>query len=126
MSERRARQAEPTTKPVTERMSRLAEQKRAALEKARNADLKLRKLRAEQDRMSRISARKEHNRALIQAGILAEIAGVLRLDRGTLLGGLIYLAKSVDGKSKKARQWKQSGDAEIARREVGKTSPNPP
>ncbi len=109
-------------KSFAERMARLAEQKRVALEKAKAADMQLRKLRSEQDRQVRISARKERNRALIQTGILVEIAGLMPLDRGTLLGGLLALAKSVEGNAnaEKARQWKQAGDAEIARRETGK------
>ncbi len=37
MSERRARQAEPMTKPVTGRIARFAEQKRESLEKVKAA-----------------------------------------------------------------------------------------
>ncbi len=106
---------------ITDRIDRLAAQKQAAMEKARNIDAKLRKLRSEQDRMARISARKERNRALIQAGILVESVGLLHLDRGSLLGGLLALAKIVEGNAEKAQQWKEAGDAEIARRVKKKT-----
>jgi hypothetical protein len=44
---------------ITDRIDRLAAQKQAVMEKARNIDAQLRKLRSEQDRMTRISARKE-------------------------------------------------------------------
>ncbi len=80
---------------VAERMARLAEQKQAALEKAKAADLQLRKLRSEQDRQARVSERKERNRALIQTGLLVEIAGLLTMDRGTLLGGLLEVARII-------------------------------
>jgi hypothetical protein len=106
---------------ITDRIDRLAAQKQAALEKARNIDAKLRKLRSEQDRMARISARKERNRALIQAGILVESVGLLHTDRGTLLGGLVALAKIVEGNAEMTQKWKEAGDAEIARRVKGKT-----
>ncbi len=107
-------------KSLAERMARLAEQKQEALEKAKAADMQLRKLRAEQDRQARVSERKERNRALIQTGILVEIAGLLYMDKGTLLGGLLEVARIVDSSPEKARQWKQVGDAEIARREAAK------
>lgn len=109
-----------------ERMARLAAQKRVAMEKVKTADAQLKKLRAEQDRMARISARKERNRALIQTGILVEIAGLLQMDRGTLLGGLLALARSAEGNPEKAAQWKQAGDAEITRRETGKAKKTEP
>ncbi len=105
---------------MAERIARLQEQKQAALEKAKAADALLRKLRAEQDRKARAAARKARNRALIQTGVLVEIAGLLNMDKGTLLGGLQELARIIDGSPEKARQWKQVGDAEIARREVAK------
>ncbi|MBU2788065.1 conjugal transfer protein TraD [Acidithiobacillus sp. VAN18-1] len=101
-------------------MERLAAQKQAALDKARAADAQLKKLRAEQDRMARISARKEHNRALFQAGILVEIAGALRLDQGTLLGGLLDMARRLEDDPAVAEKWKRAGDAEIARRDSEK------
>jgi hypothetical protein len=106
---------------ITGRIDRLAAQKQAVMDKARNIDAKLRKLRSEQDRMARISARKERNRALIQAGILVESVGLLHLDQGTLLGGLLALAKSAEGNAERAQQWKKAGDAELARRVKGKT-----
>ncbi len=111
---------------ITDRIDRLAAQKQAALDKAKNIDAKLRKLRSEQDRMARISARKERNRALIQTGILVESVGLLHTDRGTLLGGLLALAKIVKGNAEMAQQWKQAGDAEIARRVKEKTKTDTP
>ncbi|WP_223306710.1 conjugal transfer protein TraD [Acidithiobacillus ferrivorans] len=108
------------TKAVEEHMARLAAQKEAALEKAKAADAQLRKLRAEQDRLARISARKERNKALIQAGLLVEMTSLLSLDRGTLLGGLLALVRSAEGNPEKTALWKQAGDAEITRRETEK------
>jgi hypothetical protein len=106
---------------ITDRIDRLAAQKQAALEKARNIDAQLRKLRSKQDRMTRIAAHKDRNRALYQAGILVESVGLLHTDRGTLLGGLLALAKIVESNAEKAQQWKEAGDAEIARRAERKT-----
>lgn len=106
---------------VTDRMARLVAQKQAAVERAKALDAQLRKLRSEQDRMARIAARKARNHALVQTGALVEIAGLLHSDRGTLLGGLMALAENVNGDPERARQWKQAGDAELARRETGKT-----
>jgi hypothetical protein len=108
---------------ITDRIDRLAAQKQALMEKAKALDAQLRKLRSEQDRMARISARKARNRALSQAGLLVESAGLLHTDRGTLLGGLLGLAKIVAGNAEIARQWKQVGDAELARRVKEKTPP---
>lgn len=105
-------------KSLQDRMARLAAQKQASIDKAKALDEQLRKLRAEQDRMAKISARKERNRSLIQTGVLAEMAGLLNLDRGTLLGGFLALAKTIDHDVEKARQWKQAGDAEISRQEA--------
>jgi len=105
---------------MTERVARLQEQKQAALAKAKAADVLLRKLRAEQDRKTRATARKARNRALIQTGVLVEIAGLLEVDRGALLGGFLALAKTLEQNPEKFQQWKQAGDAEIARREAGK------
>jgi len=105
---------------MAERVARLQEQKQAALEKAKAADALLRKLRAEQDRQARAAARKARNRALIQTGVLVEIAGLLEVDRGALLGGFLALAKTLERDPEKFQQWKQAGDAEIARREAAK------
>jgi hypothetical protein len=113
------------TQQVTDRMARLVAQKQAAMEKAKALDAQLRKLRSEQDRMARISARKDRNRALIQTGILVESVGLLHTDQGTLLGGLLALAKSVKGNAEMARQWKQVGDAELARRKAGDQDQGP-
>ena len=107
-------------KSLQDRMARLAAQKQATLDKAKALDGQLRKLRAEQDRMAKIQARKERNRSLIQTGILAEMAGLLPLDRGTLLGGLLALARTIEHDAEKARQWKQAGDAELSRQEATK------
>ncbi|MEY2343273.1 conjugal transfer protein TraD [Acidithiobacillus sp. IBUN Pt1247-S3] len=109
-----------------ERMARLAEQKRVALEKVKTADAQLKKLRMEQDRDAKKAARKARNYALIQTGILVEIAGLLQMDRGTLLGGLLALARSAEGTPEKAAQWKQAGDAEITRRETEKAKKTKP
>jgi hypothetical protein len=108
---------------ITDRIDRLAAQKQALMEKAKALDAQLRKLRSEQDRMARISARKERNRALIQTGIMVEMAGLLSIDRGTLLGGLLALARSLEGNADLARKWKEAGDEEIARRVKEKTRP---
>ncbi len=107
-------------KSMADRVARLQEQKQAALEKAKAADEILRKLRAEQDRKARADARKARNRALIQTGALVEITGLLGADKGMLLGGLYDLAKVIKEAPEKAGQWKQAGDAEIARREAEK------
>jgi len=105
---------------MAERVARLKEQKQAALAKVKAYDDRLRKLRAEQDRQARAAARKARNRALIQTGLLVEMAGLLEVDRGALLGGLQEIAKVIKDDPQKARQWKQAGDAEIARQEAAK------
>ncbi len=110
---------------IADQITRLERQKQEALEKAKAADALLRKLRAEQDRKARITERKARTRALIQTGILVEIAGLLHTDRGVLLGGLQELAQTIASDPEKAAQWKSSGDAEMARREEEKRKNRP-
>ena len=60
--------------------------------------------------------RKARNHRLIQLGALLEIAGIDTQDRGALLGAFLGLANVTD--STKWASWKQTGDAELAKRET--------
>jgi N-acetylglutamate synthase/N-acetylornithine aminotransferase len=63
--------------------------------------------------------RKARTRRLIEVGGLAEIAGIINLDSGTLLGGFITLAETIKDEAKRARM-KAEGDSRLAQREVEK------
>ncbi len=99
------------------KIERLQKQLTEHQEKAKAAKAALEQLRREQDRQARIADRKARTRNLIEAGGLVEIAGLLDLDKGMLLGALIETQKSRANDPQKAAAWKHAGDAELARRE---------
>lgn len=114
---------------MTEKISRLQAAERAAKEaekKARAAREKLQALRKEQDRKARTEARKARNLALFQVGGLVEIAGLLEMDKGALLGALLTIAEPLqqDAESPQFQQWKQRGDALLAEREAARKKPD--
>lgn len=113
---------------MTQKPNRLqaAEQAaKAAEDKARAARKKLQELRKKQDREARAEARKNRNKALFQVGGLVEIAGLLDADKGALLGGLIAIAETIQQgpASPRFEQWKQRGDALLAKRENTQKKP---
>lgn len=63
--------------------------------------------------------RKARMRRIIEVGGLAEIAGIINLDSGTLLGGFITLAETIKDEAKRVRM-KAEGDSRLAQREVEK------
>jgi len=101
---------------MVSRLERLQRRYEQSVEAAKAAKAELENLRREQDRKERIAARKARTRALIQAGGLVEIAGLLRLDKGALLGALLDVKKAAASGDNSAR-WKAAGDALLAERE---------
>ena len=102
---------------MVSKIERLQKQLTEHQEKAKAAKAALEKLRKEQDRQSRIAARKARTRNLIEAGGLVEIAGLLDLDKGTLLGALLDAQKRMANDPERTAAWKRDGDAVLARRE---------
>jgi hypothetical protein len=114
---------EPTEKTcMVSKLERLERQYNESIERAKNAKAKLEKLRREQDRKERIAARKARTHALIQAGGLVEIAGLMELDKGTLLGALVAISKDASNPANEhvMNEWKTSGDAILAEREAAR------
>jgi len=101
---------------MVSRLERLQRRYEQSVEAAKAAKADLERLRREQERKERIAARKARTRALIQAGGLVEIAGLLRLDKGVLLGALLDVKKAAASGDNSAR-WKAAGDALLAERE---------
>lgn len=66
--------------------------------------------------------RKARDHRLIQLGALVEIAGLIDLDRGTLLGGLIAMKEHLarDTGEQKAKLWKSFGDDTLMQRELAR------
>lgn len=77
--------------------------------KSRATRAELQKLRKEQDRQARIAARKERSKAIFAAGTVVEAAGLLSLDRTTLLG-LLLEAKGNLQDPQKVASWKRLGE----------------
>lgn len=109
---------------MVSKVERLQKQYAENLEKAKRAKAELVKLRREQERKDKASARKARNRALFQVGELVELAGLLDCDKGALLGGLLTVAKTLElgPESSRFQEWKQSGDALLAEREKTRKS----
>ncbi|MDX5936768.1 conjugal transfer protein TraD [Acidithiobacillus thiooxidans] len=105
---------------MVSKVERLQKQYEENLEKAKIAKAELVKLRREQERKDKASARKARNRVLFQVGGLVELAGLLDCDKGALLGGLLTVAKTLEDGPESARfqEWKQSGDALLAERKA--------
>lgn len=119
---------------MTQKFTRLQAAERAAEvaeAKAKAAREKLHNLRKEQDKKARIEARKARQSALYQVAELVEMAGLLEMDKGALLGGLLAVAEIVQQvpASPRFQQWKQRGDALLAEKEATKkpsdTTPDP-
>lgn len=109
---------------MVSRIERLEKQYKDNMEKANNAKTALDKLRREQNRQEKIALRKARNHALFKVGGLVELAGLLECDKGALLGGLMAVAKTLEHGSESSRfqEWKQSGDALLAKREAERKS----
>ena len=105
---------------MVSKVERLQKQYAENLEKAKIAKAELVKLRKEQERKDKASARKARNRVLFQVGGLVELAGPLECDKGALLGGLLTVAQTLENgpESSRFQEWKQSGDALLAKREA--------
>jgi len=105
---------------MVSKVERLQKQYAENLEKAKLAKAELVKLRREQERKEKASARKARNRVLFQVGGLVELAGLLDCDKGALLGGLLTVAQTLEHgpESSRFQEWKQSGDALLAKREA--------
>ena len=110
---------------MVSKAERLQKQYEESLAKAKNAKSALDKIRRDQDRKEKITARKARNHALFMVGSLAEIAGLLDTDKGALLGGLLTIAESLKARPDASpfQQWKSTGDALLAEREAARKSP---
>jgi len=96
------------------------DQQKSRLEKLREKQDKLRnRIRQEQSKINKLE-RKERTRQLIQVGGLLEIAGLLEIDKGVLLGSLMDLAATLNNNKNeyKKTEWKQVGDRILAEREA--------
>ena len=105
---------------MVSKAERLQKQYEESLEKAKIAKSALDKIRRDQDRKEKIVARKARNHALFMVGGLAEIAGLLELDKGTLLGALIMISQVAQNPADQhtLKNWKNAGDALLAEREA--------
>ena len=73
------------------------------------------------------AAGKARNHALFMVGGLAEIAGLLELDKGTLLGALVMISQIAHNPADRhtLKNWKSAGDALLAEREAGRKKTEP-
>ena len=112
---------------MVSKAERLQKQYEESLEKARTAKSALDKIRRDQDRKEKITARKARNHALFMVGGLAEIAGLLELDKGTLLGALVMISQIAQNPADQhtLKNWKNAGDALLAEREAGRKKTEP-
>ena len=112
---------------MVSKAERLQKQYEESLAKAKSAKSALDKIRRDQDRKEKIAAGKARNHALFMVGGLAEIAGLLELDKGALLGGLLAIAKSLNAgpDSPRFQEWKNTGDALLAEREAVRAKTKP-
>ncbi len=107
---------------MVSKAERLQKQYEESLAKAKTAKSALDKIRRDQDRKEKIVARKARNHALFMVGGLAEIAGLLELDKGTLLGALVMISQVAQNPADQhtLKNWKNTGDALLAEREAGR------
>jgi len=111
---------------MVSKLERLQRRYEQSVETAKAAKSALEKLRREQDRKKRIEDRKARTHALIQAGGLVEIAGLLEMDKGTLLGALMAIKQVAENQDVRAlERWKTSGDGILAAREAARKKANP-
>ncbi|MHB8202058.1 MAG: conjugal transfer protein TraD [Acidithiobacillus sp.] len=105
---------------MASKAERLQKQYEESIAKAKIAKSALDKIRRDQDRKEKIAARKARNHALFMVGGLAEIAGLLELDKGTLLGALVMISQVAQNPADQhtLKNWKNAGDALLAEREA--------
>jgi hypothetical protein len=105
---------------MVSKAERLQKQYAESIAKAKTAKLALDKIRRDQDRKEKIAARKARNHALFMVGGLAEIAGLLELDKGTLLGAFVMISQIAQNPADKhtLKNWKSTGDALLTDRET--------
>ena len=105
---------------MVSKAERLQKQYAESIAKAKIAKSALDKIRRDQDRKEKIAARKARNHALFMVGGLAEIAGLLELDKGTLLGALVMISQVAQNPADQhtLKNWKNAGDALLAEREA--------
>ena len=112
---------------MASKAERLQKQYEESLAKAKTAKSALDKIRRDQDRKEKIAARKARNHALFMVGGLAEIAGLLEWDKGTLLGALVMISQIAQNPADQhtLKNWKSAGDALLAEREAGRKKTEP-
>jgi hypothetical protein len=112
---------------MASKAERLQKQYEESLAKAKTAKSALDKIRRDQDRKEKITARKARNHALFMVGGMAEIAGLLELDKGTLLGALVMISQIAQNPADQhtLKNWKNAGDALLAEREAGRKKTEP-
>jgi DUF4097 and DUF4098 domain-containing protein YvlB len=83
---------------------------------------RLKEARREISRKEREAARKARAHALIQLGWLVDLVGLGDVDKGALVGGLLKIAKDLEGREKSIMfgVHKMSGDAFLAALEADK------
>ncbi|MGD9640276.1 MAG: conjugal transfer protein TraD [Synergistaceae bacterium] len=110
---------------MVSKAERLQKQYEESIAKAKAAKAELEQLRRKQDRQAKIAARKARNQALFRAGELVEIAELLQLDAGTLLGGLLHIANTLQKTpdSPMIQDWKNQGDTLLQARENSRKNP---
>lgn len=107
---------------MASKAERLQKQYEESIAKAKIAKSALDKIRLDQDRKEKIAARKARNHALFMVGGLAEIAGLLEFDKGTLLGALVMISQVAQNPADQhtLKNWKNAGDALLAEREAAR------
>ena len=112
---------------MASKAERLQKQYEESIAKAKIAKSALDKIRLDQDRKEKIAARKARNHALFMVGGLAEIAGLLELDKGTLLGALVMISQVAQNPADQhtLKNWKNAGDALLAEREATRKKTKP-
>lgn len=88
----------------------------AALESAKRAKETLISIRKAQERKTKFIKCKGRNHKRFMAGGLADMAGILEIDKDTLLGAFMALARILNDPAESATTaaWKQSGASELA------------
>jgi acetyl-CoA carboxylase carboxyltransferase component len=96
----------------------MATTRQERIEKLKEQQEKLsRRLKAEQSAASK-DKRKLEAREKIQLGGLFFIAGLNGNDKGSLLGALLEMSKTIKDNPQKIKEWKAKGDALLAGREA--------